>query len=68
MGREEVTITKWKHHLPPFEKGFLENHGVVRVGKWIETGDLLISKVKVIPPSPISGYEKLAYEILRKNL
>ena len=40
---------------------------MVQVGKWVETGDLLISKVKLIPPSPISGYERLAHEILGKK-
>lgn len=67
MERDVVTITKWNPHLPDFEKGFLDKDGVVRVGRWIETGDLLVSKIMVIPPPPLSGYERLAYEILRKT-
>jgi DNA-directed RNA polymerase subunit beta len=67
MEREEVTITRKNSHLHPIERASLDKHGVVQVGKWVETGDLLISKVKLIPPSPISGYERLAHEILGKK-
>ena len=67
MERKEVTITKHNLHLQPAERASLDKDGVVQVGSWVETGDLLVSKVKLIPLPPLSGYERLAYEILRKK-
>ena len=65
--KEVVTITRWNSHLKPVERASLDKDGVVRIGSWVEPGDVLVSKVMLIEPIPLSGYERLAYEIIRKK-
>jgi DNA-directed RNA polymerase subunit beta len=66
--REKVKITRKNEFLSRAERACLDKDRVIRVGRWVETGDLLVSRVVDIEKRRLSGYQRLAYEILRKNL
>jgi DNA-directed RNA polymerase beta subunit len=66
---EDVCFT-WRNDANPFiwrEYSGLDDDGVIRVGRWVETGDTLASKIIRIPPFPLSGYQRLAFEILKRR-
>jgi len=65
--REKVKITRKNEFLSRAERACLDKDGVIRVGRWVETGDLLVSRVVDIEKRRLSGYQRLAYEILRKK-
>ena len=67
MEREKVRITRKNEFLSRAERACLDKDGVIRVGRWVETGDLLVSRVVDIEKRRLSGYQRLAYEILRKK-
>ena len=67
MEREKVRITRKNEFLSRSERACLDKDGVIRVGRWVETGDLLVSRVVDIEKRRLSGYQRLAYEILRKK-
>ena len=67
MEREKVRITRKNEFLSRAERACLDKDGVIRIGRWVETGDLLISRVVDIEKRRLSGYQRLAYEILRKK-
>jgi DNA-directed RNA polymerase subunit beta len=43
--REKVKITRKNEFLSRAERACLDKDGVIRVGRWVETGDLLVSRV-----------------------
>ena len=50
-------LTKW-------DKAVLDKEGIIRVGRWVEPGDVLVRKVSRLKPQPLSPYARLTYAIL----
>nr|AYQ94165.1 beta subunit of RNA polymerase protein b [Borodinellopsis texensis] len=65
LGAEEIT-----RQIPDIndkEIQHLDNKGVVKIGSWVEEGDILVGKVTPINKKSISPYQKLLYTILEKQ-
>ena len=67
-GPDMEVITKWKipglsmrNHLA------LDDSGIVRVGRWVVPGDILIGKAAPLKVIPLTPYERLAYDILDRE-
>ena len=45
----------------------LDNNGVIKIGSWVEEGDILVGKVTPINKKDQSPYQKLLYAILEKE-
>lgn len=60
-GREEITT-----RLPGKKenKNFLDPDGIIKLGRWVESGDILVGKVTPLGPVTVSAYEKLLYDIV----
>uniref|UniRef100_A0AB39U3T6 DNA-directed RNA polymerase n=1 Tax=Borodinellopsis insignis TaxID=3229915 RepID=A0AB39U3T6_9CHLO len=65
LGAEEITrqIPDINHK----EIQHLDNKGIVKIGSWVEEGDILVGKVTPINKKSISPYQKLLYTILEKQ-
>ena len=46
----------------------LDNFGIIKMGTWVEEGDILVGKVTPINKKTISPYQKLLYTILDKQI
>nr|ALO21356.1 beta subunit of RNA polymerase [Chlorogonium capillatum] len=46
----------------------LDSFGIVKMGSWVEEGDILVGKVTPINKKTISSYQKLLYTILEKPI
>nr|QPF96235.1 RNA polymerase beta subunit [Ulva compressa] len=47
---------------------YLNNSGIVKLGTWVEEGDILVGKVSPIGQKKLSAYEKLLYDIIGKSI
>ena len=65
LGNEE--ITRNVPDVSPHELNNLDKNGIVKVGSWVEEGDILVGKVTPIPKKIQSPYQKLVYTILEKD-
>lgn len=66
LGVEEIT-----RDIPDVSEAEVENldsFGVVKIGSWVEEGDILVGKITPIPKNTISPYQKLLYTILEKKV
>ncbi len=45
----------------------LDNHGIIKVGSWVNQGDILVGKITPIKTKQLSGHEKLLSDILGKT-
>lgn len=66
-GSEIIT----KAHLPKISRRdaeALDPEGIVRIGRWVATGDILVGKIVPIKPQPISPYQRMAFDILGYEL
>nr|YP_009632273.1 RNA polymerase beta subunit protein b [Parallela transversalis]AYQ22862.1 RNA polymerase beta subunit protein b [Parallela transversalis] len=64
-GVEEIT-----RELPDIEKNELnqlDKDGIIKLGSWIQEGDILVGKITPIPKKSQSQYQKLLYTILEKK-
>nr|UZA61436.1 DNA-directed RNA polymerase subunit beta [Hyalogonium fusiforme] len=50
------------------EMEHLDSFGIVKLGAWVEEGDILVGKVTPIHKKTISSYQKLLYTILEKQI
>jgi DNA-directed RNA polymerase subunit beta len=66
LGKEQ--ITKKIPDLPEKEKNHLDHRGIVKLGTFVHEGQILVGKVTPIQKKYRSGYEKLLYTILEKEL
>nr|ALO63240.1 beta subunit of RNA polymerase [Chlamydomonas applanata] len=66
LGNEEITRDIPDITETELEK--LDSFGVVKVGSWVEEGDILIGKITPIQKNTISPYQKLLYTILEKQV
>nr|YP_009185299.1 beta subunit of RNA polymerase [Phacotus lenticularis]ALO63625.1 beta subunit of RNA polymerase [Phacotus lenticularis] len=65
LGNEE--ITRNVPDVSPHELNNLDKNGIVKVGSWVEEGDILVGKITPIPKKNQSPYQKLVYTILEKD-
>lgn len=47
---------------------YLNYNGIVKLGTWVEEGDILVGKVSPIGQKKLSAYEKLLYDIIGKSI
>jgi DNA-directed RNA polymerase subunit beta len=66
LGKEQ--ITNKIPDLPEKEKHHLDERGIVKLGTFVHEGQILVGKVTPIQKKYRSGYEKLLYTILEKEL
>ena len=65
LGIEQIT-----REIPELDLKYLENldnTGIIKIGSWVEEGDILIGKVTPISKKDQSPYQKLLYTILEKE-
>nr|AYQ94561.1 RNA polymerase beta subunit protein b [Cylindrocapsa geminella] len=65
QGLEQITREIPDVQLSELEK--LDEHGIVRIGSWVQEGDILIGKVAPLKEDISSGYLKLLNVILEKE-
>jgi DNA-directed RNA polymerase subunit beta len=53
--------------LSDWDKRVLDKEGIIRVGRWVEPGDILVRKIIRFKPKPLSPYVRLLYDILEKK-
>ena len=46
---------------------YLDSQGIIKVGTWVQTGDVLVGKITPIGQKQLTPYEKLLYDILEKK-
>jgi DNA-directed RNA polymerase subunit beta len=66
LGVEEIT-----QDIPDIAQKEIQNldsFGIVKVGTWVEEGDVLVGKITPINKKKISPYQKLLYTILEKQI
>eukprot|EP00882_Tetradesmus_deserticola_P009852 GHRQ01010410.1.p2 GENE.GHRQ01010410.1~~GHRQ01010410.1.p2 ORF type:complete len:281 (+),score=60.18 GHRQ01010410.1:3348-4190(+) len=66
LGKEQ--ITNKIPDIPEKEKSHLDERGIVQLGTFVHEGQILVGKVTPIQKKYRSGYEKLLYTILEKEL
>nr|YP_010020684.1 DNA-directed RNA polymerase subunit beta [Ulva rigida]QOK35603.1 DNA-directed RNA polymerase subunit beta [Ulva rigida]QWL15232.1 RNA polymerase beta subunit [Ulva rigida] len=64
FGPEELTPTLNEKN----SFNYLNDNGIVKLGTWIEEGDILVGKVSPIGQKKLSAYEKLLYDIIGKSI
>ena len=47
---------------------YLNSNGIVKLGTWVEEGDILVGKISPIGQKKLSAYEKLLYDIIGKSI
>lgn len=47
---------------------YLNDNGIVKLGTWVEEGDILVGKISPIGQKKLSAYEKLLYDIIGKSI
>ncbi len=65
LGMEEIT-----RQIPDVSKKELDNldsNGFIKLGSWVEEGDILVGKITPINKKDQTPYEKLLYTILEKE-
>lgn len=66
LGFEEIT-----RNIPDLSEKEIENldaFGIIKIGSWVEEGDILVGKITPINKKNISPYQKLLYTILEKPI
>jgi DNA-directed RNA polymerase subunit beta len=66
LGKEQ--ITNKIPDIPEKEKNHLDERGIVKLGTFVHEGQILVGKVTPTQKKYRSGYEKLLYTILEKEL
>nr|WVH39019.1 DNA-directed RNA polymerase subunit beta [Ulva taeniata] len=66
FGSEELTSKLNEKNL----FNYLNSNGIVKLGTWVEEGDILVGKVSPTPigQKKLSAYEKLLYDIIGKSV
>lgn len=64
FGSEELTSKLNEKNL----FNYLNSNGIVKLGTWVEEGDILVGKVSPIGQKKLSAYEKLLYDIIGKSI
>ncbi len=47
---------------------YLNSNGIIKLGTWVEEGDILVGKISPIGQKKLSAYEKLLYDIIGKSI
>jgi DNA-directed RNA polymerase subunit beta len=61
----EVITRDLSPKLSAWDNGVLDKDGVIRVGRWVETGDILVRKIIRRKSVPLNPYVRLLYDILQ---
>lgn len=72
----ETTMTKYGYEeittqIPDIQKNYLshlDSQGIIKVGSWVQEGQILVGKVTPVEKKYKSPYQKLLYTILEKEL
>nr|BBE21054.1 DNA-directed RNA polymerase subunit beta [Ulva ohnoi] len=64
FGSEELTSKLNEKNL----FNYLNSNGIVKLGTWVNEGDILVGKVSPIGQKKLSAYEKLLYDIIGKSV
>lgn len=46
----------------------LDKNGIIKIGSWVQTGDILVGKVIPIEPNALLTHEKLLYDIVGQKI
>ena len=60
-------ITSKLPDIPNYKLMHLDNNGIVKLGTWVNQGDILVGKMTPIKARQLSGHEKLIADILGKK-
>lgn len=66
LGKEQITRNLPDVTLKDLDK--IDSFGVIKLGSWVEEGDILVGKITPINKKAISPYQKLLYTILEKQI
>lgn len=66
LGKEQITRNLPDVILKDLDK--IDSFGVIKLGSWVEEGDILVGKITPINKKAISPYQKLLYTILEKQI
>jgi hypothetical protein len=66
LGAEEITRNIPDVSEKEIQK--LDSYGIIKLGSWVEEGDILVGKITPINKKTISPYQKLLYTILEKQV
>jgi DNA-directed RNA polymerase beta subunit len=61
-------FTKYIPDLNPSETAHLDDSGIVKIGSWIEEGDILVGKVTPVNPKKQTGYQRLIFKLFDKKV
>ena len=62
FGKEQIT-----NQLPETDTSYLDPFGIVKLGSWVQSGDILVGKITPIEKKKLSAYEALLYDIIEKK-
>ena len=62
----EITgqITRNIPEIPPQDLQNLDKNGIIKIGSWVQEGDILVGKIIPIPNQILLTHEKLLYDIV----
>lgn len=63
----ELVTKDFGPSLSAWEKKVLDDEGIIRVGRWIEPGDIIVRKIMRQKPTPLNPYFRLVLDILQKK-
>ena len=52
-------------HITKKQKESLDSKGLIKIGRWVDQGDILVAKTTAIKPKPLSPHQKLAFDLAR---
>jgi DNA-directed RNA polymerase beta subunit len=58
-------ITPHIPHITKKQKESLDSTGLIKIGRWVNQGDILVAKTTAIKPKPLSPHQKLAFDLAR---
>jgi len=66
FGKEQ--LTKNIPDVPNISKEKLNQQGIIKLGSWVQEGDILVGKITPIHRKPLTPHERLLYDIVGKNV
>jgi DNA-directed RNA polymerase subunit beta len=63
LGLEEIGLEI--PHITKKQRKSLDANGLIKVGTWVNQGDILVAKTTAIKPKPLSPHQKLAFDLAR---
>lgn len=60
-------ITSQIPDISSFQKKNLDTNGIIKLGSWVQEGDILVGKITPIKAKQLSGHERLLADILEQT-